>query len=281
MRPNQWYKNLIVFVGITFSLNLFTFSMWVDAILAFICFCLLSGSEYIINDILDIETDRHHPVKSNRPITLGALKRSHAILLSVILIAIALALAYFINLEFFSICVVFFLWTFAYSFRLKHIIIVDAVAISINFAIRAISGCLAINVPVSPWIVVCSFLLALLLVFGKRRHELILLGDNALYHRKTLVSYSAEILEQMISIATCALIMAYSMYTFLTGNLVMMITIPVVIYSILRYVFLIHAERIGGVPEMLFKDKGMVLSIILWVLMCAVILYGIPNLISG
>jgi len=279
MRPEQWYKNIVIFVGIVFASNTLDFSMWLQVIYAFLIFCALSGSEYIINDILDAERDRKHPIKSKRPIASGELKIAHAIAFSVFLIVIALFGAYLINLKFFGISILFLILTLTYSFWLKHIILIDASMISINFTIRAIAGCLAINVPISPWIIICAFLLALLLVFGKRRHEIILLGEDAEGHRNILKSYTTGMLEQMISITAGALIISYSLHTFLTGNLWMMITIPVVIYGILRYLFLLHAENIGGEPEIIFKDKGMVISIIIWILLCLIILYDVPGCI--
>ena len=277
-RPKQWYKNTLVFVGIVFSMKLFDLSLLLQVVYVFLIFCALSGSEYLINDILDVENDRKHPVKRKRPLASGELKTAHAIAFSVILPIIALAGAYFINLQFFGICVLFLLWNLAYSFWLKHIILLDAMVISMNFVIRAVAGCLAIAVPISPWIIVCSFLLALLLVFGKRRHELMLLGNDATTYRKTLVTYSFGMLDQMTIIVTSALIVSYSLHTFLTGTLWMMTTIPVVIYGILRYILLLHSEKHGEVEEMVFHDKGMVISILLWIVMSAVILYGIPGI---
>ena len=152
MRPKQWYKNLLLFVGIVFSLNILNFSMWFNVISAFVIFCMLSGSEYIINDILDIEKDRQHPVKRKRPIASGELKIYHAFVFSFALISVALFGAYLINLKFFSISVLFLLSTLVYSFWLKHVVIVDALVIFINFVIRAIAGCLVIDVFISPWL---------------------------------------------------------------------------------------------------------------------------------
>ena len=281
MRPKQWYKNLLLFVGIVFSLNILNFSMWFNVISAFVIFCMLSGSEYIINDILDVKKDRQHPVKRKRPIASGELKIYHALVFSFVLISVALAGAYLINLKFFGISVLFLLLTLVYSFWLKHVVIVDALMISINFVIRAIAGCLAIGVSISPWLIVCAFLLALFLAFGKRRHELALLGNRAESHRKILAEYSTELLEQMMSISTGALIVSYSMYTFMIGNRYMMFTIPFVIYGLFRYLFLVHLKNIGGEPEMIFKDKGMVICMAIWIILCVIILYGIPEVVLG
>jgi 4-hydroxybenzoate polyprenyltransferase len=274
MRPQQWYKNLVLFVGIVFSLNLLNFQKWFDVISAFIIFCILSGSEYIINDILDIEKDRKHPKKRNRPIASGELKVSHALLFAVILIFVGVLGAYLINMLFFAVSIAYILLILSYSMFLKNIIIVDLLVISIGFVIRAVAGCLAINVFISPWLIICAFLLALFLALCKRRHELTLLGEEARNHRKILGEYSSKMLDQMINITTAALIMSYFLYTFLADNIWMMITIPLVLYGLFRYMFLVYVKNIGGEPEMLFKDKGMLISIILWVVLVVMILYG-------
>lgn len=279
LRPQQWYKNFLLFLGIVFSLNLFNFSLLLDIIFAFIIFCLLSGGSYIINDIVDLEKDRKHPVKRKRPIASGELKVSYAIIYSFVLIIISLFGAYLINLEFFTISVLFFISNLLYSFWLKRLILVDILTISVNYIIRATAGCLAINVPLSPWITLCAFLLALLLASGKRRHELLLLGKIRGIHRKTLTKYSSEMLGQMISIAAGALIMSYSLYTFFAGDPWMIITIPVASYAIFRYLFLVYSKNIGGDPgKIVFKDKGIIISMIIWVLLSLVILYNIPLL---
>jgi len=274
MRPKQWYKNLVIFVGIIFSLNLLNFQMWLDVISAFAIFCMLSGSEYIINDIIDVEKDRKHPKKCKRPIASGRLKVSHALLFAIILIIVAGGGAYLINTQFLVVSITYFLLILSYSLFLKHLIIVDILVISIGFVIRAIAGCLAINVFISPWLVICAFLLALFLALGKRRHELILLAENAKEHRRILEGYSVEMLDQMISITTGALIISYSLYTFLTDDICMMFTIPLVIYGLFRYLFLAHSKNIGEEPEMLFKDKGMVICMVLWVVLVVLILYA-------
>lgn len=273
MRPKQWYKNLVIFIGIVFSMNLLNLNLWIDSISAFIIFCLLSGSIYLINDVLDIKEDRKHPKKKNRPIAAGHLKPYQATFFAAIFIIIAFISAYLINFLFLVVAVVFFLLIMIYSLFLKQIIIVDLLVISIGFVIRAIAGVLAISVEVSPWLIICTFLLALFLALGKRRHELVLLGVDAHKHRKSLESFSTQLLDQMIIITTSTLIMSYSLYTFFAGKILMMLTIPFAIYGIFRYLFLIHSEYLGGEPELLFKDRGMVVSIVLWVLIVVVVIY--------
>lgn len=274
MRPKQWYKNLVIFIGIVFSLNLLNFNLWIDVIAAFAIFCALSGSLYILNDVIDIEKDKNHPKKCNRPIASGKFKTNYAWLSAVILIIIALGVSYSISILFLGAAISFFLLILVYSLFLKHLVVVDMMVISTGFVIRAIAGCLAVGVLVSPWLIVGAFLLALFLAIGKRRHELVLLGDDAANHRKILDGYSTEMLDQMMNITTSALIMSYSLYTFFTGKIFIMLTIPIAFYGLFKYIFLVHAKNFGGEPEMLFKDKGMLLSMILWVFLVVIVLYG-------
>lgn len=278
MRPKQWYKNLVIFIGIAFSLNLLNFNLWVTVIAAFLIFCLLSGSIYLINDLLDIEKDRKHPKKNKRPLPSGTLKPYQAILSAVIFLLISFIWSYLINTAFLATALSFFLLMIVYSLFLKHYIIVDILVISTGFVIRAIAGAVAISVFVSPWLIICAFLLALFLALGKRRHELLLLGDDAKKHRQSLEGYSSQILDQMTIITTSTLIMSYSLYTFFTGKITMMLTIPFAFYGIFRYLLLIHSKNMGGEPEMLFRDKGMVISIILWILIVIGVLYFKINL---
>ncbi len=274
MRPKQWYKNLVIFIGIVFSLNLLNLSLWIDVIVAFAIFCALSGSLYIINDIIDIEKDKNHPTKCNRPIASGKLKINTALISVVLLVIIALGTSYLINIWFIGSAITFFLLILVYSLFLKHFIVMDMMVISTGFVIRAIAGCAAVGVIVSPWLIVGAFLLALFLAIGKRRHELVLLGDNAVNHRKILDGYSTEMLDQMMNITTSALIMSYSLYTFFTGKIYIMLTIPIAFYGLFRYLYLVHAKNFGGEPEMLFKDRGMLVSMILWVILVIAVLYG-------
>ena len=274
MRPKQWYKNLVIFIGIVFSLKLLNLNLWVDVIAAFAVFCVLSGSLYIINDIIDVEKDKNHPKKCNRPIASGKFKTNYAWISAVILIILSLGISYLISIWFLGASITFFLLILIYSLFLKHIIVVDMMVLSSGFVIRAIAGCLAVGVIISPWLIVGAFLLALFLAIGKRRHELVLLGDNAANHRKILDGYSTEMLDQMMNITTSALIMSYALYTFNTSKQLIMITIPIAFYGLFRYIFLVHAENFGGEPEMLFKDKGMLLSMILWIVLVIAILYG-------
>ena len=262
-------------------MNLLNIEMWFTAISSFVIFCMLSGSEYIINDIIDLKKDRAHPVKRNRPVASGRLRVSHALIFAILLIVCVGGGSWLINAQFFAVSIIYFVLILSYSLFLKYVIIVDLLVISIGFVIRAVAGCLAVGVFISPWLIICAFLLALFLALGKRRHELILLGDEAKNHRKILEEYSTGMLDQMISITTGSLIISYSMYTFLADNYYMMLTIPFAIYGIFRYLFLIHARDVGGEPEMLFKDRGMLVCMVLWGVVVVGVLYGVLDVVIG
>jgi 4-hydroxybenzoate polyprenyltransferase len=274
IRPKQWYKNSLLFVGILFSANVLNASMWVPVILAFVYFCMLSAGEYLINDLIDIKRDQKHPVKRKRPIASGQLKVSYALLFALILIVVALLGSFLtVNHQFFMISASYVLLTLLYSLVLKHLIIADVLVISVGFVLRAIAGCLAIGVFVSPWLIICTLLLALLLALGKRRSELVRLGDEAAAHRASLSRYSTEMLNQLIGITAGASIVSYFMYTFFAGNYYMMLTAPFVVYGLFRYLFLIHRENFGGEPEKILQDRPTLINLAIWVLLVVLVLY--------
>lgn len=277
-RPRQWYKNTLLFAGLIFSHNLLNTPLLVNATLAFIYFCALSAGEYLINDIIDRERDRNHKVKCQRPIASGKLKVSHAAAAAVILIILSLSGAYFtVGPGFFIISLSYLLLMWGYSIWLKHIIIVDVLVIAVGFVIRAIAGCLAINVFISPWLIICTFLLALFLALGKRRHELAIPADEATTHRVSFSGYSVKMLEYLTTTTTAALIVSYFMYTILTNNYYMLLTIPIVIFGLFRYRLLAHRSNVGGEPEMLLRDKTTLINLAVWVLVVILILYRNPS----
>ncbi len=277
IRPKQWYKNSLLFAGIVFSANILNVSMCATVLLAFIYFCMLSAGEYLINDILDRASDKRHPLKSQRPIASGQLKVSHAFLFALLLIVPALLGAYLtISLNFFIIAASYVVLVLLYSLIFKHLIIADALAISTGFVVRAIAGALAINVFVSPWIIICTFLLALFLALQKRWHELVTLGENAEAHRRSLSGYSIQILEQLIGITTGATIASYLMYTTLAGNYAMIATAPFVIYGLFRYLYLVQRKGLRAEPEIVLMDRPMLINLGVWVLLViSIMLYGI------
>lgn len=281
MRPKQWTKNLFVFAGIIFSQNLFNFPLLLKTVLAFFVFCLLSGSIYIMNDIADLNEDRHHPLKSQRPLASGRLKVYYAMWVLIFISLFSLGISFRLSPLFFLVALAYFMLQLAYSLVLKHMVILDVFVVAIGFVLRVIGGAIVIDIPISPWLIVCTILLALFLSLSKRRHELVLLNEEAKNHRKILAEYSPYLLDQMISVVTASTVIAYCFYTlseetvkkFGTKNL--LFTIPFVLYGIFRYLYLIHKKELGGNPETVFiNDRPLLIAVLLWVITVGIILYG-------
>lgn len=277
VRPKQWYKNLLLFVGLVFSKNLTDLDIVYVASLGFLAFCAISGSVYTLNDILDRDRDRVHPRKSKRPIPSGRISVAQAASYSAVLGTAGIAAAFFVGPMFLLSALAYLTATLAYNFYLKNVVILDAIMVAVGFVIRALAGALAINVPVSPWLIICVFLLALFLAFGKRRHEIAVLGEDASNHREILGHYSMRMVEDMMIVATSTLIMAYSMYTFLAANEYMMLTIPFATFGLMRYMFLVQNAGEGGEPELIFKDIPTLLNLVAWFMTALVVLYLIPG----
>lgn len=280
MRPRQWTKNLFIFAALLFDLKLFDLTYAVRTVLAFVLFCILSGSVYLINDLTDIEKDRQHPVKRNRPLASGKLKRSWAVTAAVVVPPITLSLCFLLQPLFGLIALAYFVIQLLYSFGLKNVVILDVLIIAAGFVLRVAAGAAVAEAQrFSPWIYVCITLLALFLALGKRRNELTLLDANALEHRKVLQEYSPELLDEMIALVTSSTVIAYSLYTFsaenLPANRAMMLTIPFVLYSIFRYLYLIHEKNLGGSPEeILIRDAPFIVSNLCWGAVVVLILYA-------
>jgi 4-hydroxybenzoate polyprenyltransferase len=280
MRPKQWTKNLILFAGLIFAHHLFFLDSIVKTIAAFFLFCFLSSAIYIVNDIKDVERDRAHPLKSKRPIAAGQLPIGIAAISAAIIASIALVFTFLLDVEFGYVATIYFLLFFAYSFSLKHIVILDVLTLAIGFVLRAIAGAVVIDVEFSSWLLLCTILLALFLGLSKRRHELVLLGDNAHSHRKILEEYSPHLLDQMIGVVTASTLMAYALYTMAPetrekfGTSYMILTIPFVIYGIFRYLYLVHQKEQGGNPTtVLITDRPILLNILLWGLVSVLLIY--------
>jgi 4-hydroxybenzoate polyprenyltransferase len=280
MRPKQWTKNLFIFAALLFDLKLCDLSYVSKTILAFILFCALSGSVYLINDLADIERDRQHPVKRNRPLPSGKLKRSWAVTAAVVLPLVTLSLSFLLKPVFCLVGLIYFVVQLAYSFLLKDIVILDVLIIASGFVLRVAAGSVVAEAErFSPWLYVCITLLALFVGLGKRRNELVLLDATALRHRKVLREYSPQLLDEMMGLVTSSTVIAYSLYTFsaenLPANKSMMLTIPFVLYSIFRYLYLIHQKNLGGSPEeILIKDIPFIISNLCWVVIVVLILYS-------
>lgn len=285
MRPRQWTKNLIIFIPLVFTLREywkpFSREMYLllgTAVGAFVLFCIFSGVVYLVNDLVDIDKDRMHPIKRNRPLASGALKKSQAIAAVVVLLAIALPLAFSLDLWFGAIALVYITINLLYSFVLKNIVIIDVFTVAVGFVLRAIAGAFAIHVPASPWLYVCTILLSLFISFAKRRHELVILEGDATNHRAILKEYTPVVLDEMISVTTASFVMAYSLYTFSAENLPknrsMMLTIPFALYVVFRLLYLVHVKNEGGSPEeMILKDRPLFAALVLWGLIIVGILY--------
>ena len=279
-RPQQWIKNLFVFAALIFGQEYLYPEKIILASLGFIIFCALSSCVYFLNDILDIEQDKAHPLKKNRPIAAGKLSISTAITTFLLLAVLSLAGAWILNFRFFLISLAYFILNLLYSLHLKHVVIVDVLLIAIGFVLRAVAGACAISVPISPWLYLCTILISLFLALAKRRHEIVLLENSANNHRAILSEYSPYFLDQMIAVVTASTLMAYALYTmspdvvdkFHTKNL--NLTIPFVIYGIFRYLYLVHQKEKGGSPsEVMLTDKPLMVNILLWLLACIIILH--------
>jgi 4-hydroxybenzoate polyprenyltransferase len=280
MRPKQWTKNLFVFAALIFDRKLFDLYSLERTLMTFGLFCLLASSVYILNDIMDIEADRSHPVKKNRPIASGKLPISLAVIVAILLLAVALTGSYLLNFGTFIIFVIYFVLNLAYSKWLKHIAIIDVLIIAACFVLRVAAGVSVIQVErFSPWLYVVTTLFALYLGFGKRRAELsVLIPENTTSHRRVLAGYSIELIDQLITIVSATTIIAYSLYTFSAPNLpenhTMMLTIPFVLYGIFRYLSLIQINKKGGEPEdLLLNDRPLQITIVLWGIAVILIFY--------
>lgn len=279
MRPRQWTKNLFIFAALLFDLKLFDLNYVGRTVSAFILFCILSGSVYLVNDLVDVEKDRQHPVKRNRPLPSGKLKRSWALAAAAVLPMISLTLSFLLEPLFGLLALTYLVIQLAYSFLLKEIAILDVMVIAAGFVLRVAAGSVVAEAErFSPWLYVCITLLALFLALGKRRNELVLLEATAGQHRKILQQYSPELLDEMMALVTSSTVIAYSLYTFsaenLPANKSMMLTIPFVLYSIFRYLYLIHRKNLGGSPEeILIRDVPFIISNLSWAVAVVSILY--------
>ena len=285
MRPRQWTKNLLIYLPFGFTLNekwrLFSpemYALLAQATIAFILFCIISGIIYLINDLVDIEKDRQHPKKRFRPLASGALKPTHAIAAIIIFSIVVLPLSFWLSTWFGIVGIIYFLTMLTYSFVLKHLVIIDVFTLAAGLVLRAIAGAAAIQVPASPWLYVCTVLLALFIGFSKRRHELLLLEGEASKHRLILKEYTPELLDEMIAVTTASFVMAYSLYTFSAPNLPknheMMLTIPFALYVVFRLLYLVHVKNAGGSPEeMILRDKPLFFALLMWGCVSIGILY--------
>jgi 4-hydroxybenzoate polyprenyltransferase len=280
LRPHQWTKNLVVLAALAFSKHLFDPQPLSRALLAFALFCGLSGTVYLLNDVADVERDRLHPTKRLRPIASGALSVRTAVALAIALGTLCVGLSFLLGPTFATCAAIYLVLNLAYSFRLKEVVIVDVLAVSFGFVLRAVAGAVAVAVHISEWLLILTILLALFLTLAKRRAELTSLNQGASEHRKILAEYSPYLLDQMISVVTASCVTAYAFYTtaadtrekFQTDRLVW--TLPFVLYGIFRYLYLVHQKEKGGSPtDVLLTDRPLLVAVALWALAVVLIVY--------
>jgi 4-hydroxybenzoate polyprenyltransferase len=280
VRPEQWTKNLFVFAALLFAKRLEDIHAVVLATETFVIFCALSGAVYIVNDIADRAADRAHPVKRGRPIASGDLSPQAAGAAGVLLGAGAVAAAWMITPALALTAAGYLLLQVAYSLVLKHVVILDALAIASGFVLRAVAGGVAIAVPVSNWLLACTTLLALFLALAKRRHELTTLVAGAARHRPILEEYNPYLLDQMIAVVTASAVVAYAAYTTSPetaaklGTDHLALTIPFVLYGVFRYLYLVHRKDGGGNPStLLLTDIPLLACVVLWAAATVILLY--------
>jgi len=271
MRPHQWVKNAFVLTGLLFGHAWHNPALVTQALIAFVAFCLISSTIYILNDIVDIEQDRHHPTKRKRPLPSGKLKISKAATFAFVLGATALTLASFASSTVVVILLIYAVMNVAYSLKLKHVVILDVFIIATGFMLRILAGTLGLGIPPSQWLLLCGLMVTLFLGFSKRRAEIIALSDDKTAHRKVLEDYSPVLLDKMIVVTAAGLIMSYSLYTMnpetirIHGTANLIYTVPFVIYGVFRYIFLLHHQSRGtDTAKDLVRDPHMLVVLLGW-----------------
>lgn len=280
MRPKQWTKNLLVFAALIFAHKIVQSGAVLRVVAIFALFCVLSGTIYLINDIVDLENDRSHPTKRSRPIASGQLPVGVAAVAAAILGPLALACCFFISLKTGCVALAYVGLTVGYSLAFKHLVILDVLALSGGYVLRAVVGAEAIRVQISPWLLMCTLLLALFLTLTKRRQEIEQVQDAAQSTRRILGEYTVPMLDQMISIVTASTLMSYCLYTISdrtvreTGSRDLLFTIPLVIYGIFRYLYLVHRHGQGEAPDkVLLNDAPLLLTVVLYVVAALVVFF--------
>jgi 4-hydroxybenzoate polyprenyltransferase len=280
MRPTQWTKNAIVYAALVFDGKLLDPDLFLRTTVIALCFCLVSSSVYLLNDLVDIEKDRQHPRKRLRPLPSGELSPRLALVAAMLLALIGLLTATWVNVWAGVVTAAYLLQNIAYSLYLKNLVIVDVMVLSLGFLLRVVAGVVVVDVTnFSPWLYVCVTLLALFLGFGKRRHELVLLEGDASGHRASLGQYNLALLDQLIGLVTTSTLVSYTLYSFeaqtaLAGQGRMLFTVPFVFYFIARYLYLIHVRKLGGAPdELLLQDRPLLFNSFLWMATVVALIY--------
>lgn len=279
MRPSQWIKNVVVLFGPAFSLHLLD----VRVPIVFAAFCLIASASYVLNDLADREADKIHPVKKNRPLASGAVSVGGAAVLSLVLLLSSIAISHLWLPQLVTyILLSYFVLIVAYSFLLKKQPIIDVIIIAVGFVLRAVAGAQAVAVLVSPWLIACTFTLCMFLGFGKRRCELVTLGngDDAKAHRATLLRYTPELLSHLISVSAGIAIMTFLLYVMDFNPRIphppfakemLLYTLPLVAYAMFRYAMLTEMGRYSGPMQILQRDIPLLVTGLLWALIVAII----------
>jgi 4-hydroxybenzoate polyprenyltransferase len=279
MRPKQWTKNVFVLAALVFDKKLFVPHFLFKGLAAFALFCAISSAVYLVNDLADMEKDRQHPAKRNRPLASGQLTPTVALIAAATLVVASIALSFLLDPLFAAVSAGYLLLMILYSFWLKNVVVVDVLTVAAGFVLRVAAGVVVVRAArFSPWLYLCMVFGALFIAISKRRHELVLLNENANAHRSIFDEYNLALLDDMIRMVTASTAMAYSLYTFsapnLPGNHAMMLTIPFVLYALFRYMYLVQVKGRGGAPEdLILEDKPLLLSIGLWGLVAVALMY--------
>ncbi len=274
MRPRQWTKNLLLFAGIVFAAKLADGGRWLEAGAAFAAYCAASSTAYLLNDVRDRDADRAHPLKRRRPLASGELRVGTAYGLAAALATVALALGLALGVQSMALLLAFAAVQAAYTLGVKHVVVADVVAIAGLFVIRAVAGAVAVHVRISPWLLVCTGLLALFLALGKRRGELVLVESQAAPGRRVLRTYSLTALDRLVTVVAAATVAVYAAYTVSAHDLhALPVTVPLVAFGLGRYVYLLRRRGLGEEPDqVLVSDRPILLTVALWVVICAAVL---------
>ncbi|HUN21593.1 MAG TPA: decaprenyl-phosphate phosphoribosyltransferase [Anaerolineales bacterium] len=282
MRPHQWHKNVLVYVPLVFDRKFTDIQLILQSTIVFLLLCFLSSSVYLLNDIADREQDKLHPKKRFRPIASGELSVTTAWVFALVLPLVVLTIGYWMNLRLGGLLTVYWLQNIAYSFKLKHVVLLDVLLIAFGFVLRVACGVAIVDVErFSPWLYMCITLGALMIGLGKRRHELMLMEAGTKGSRVVLDDYTIPFVDTLITIVATSTLVGYSIYTFtapsLPANDSMMLTIPIAFYGLARYLYLIHVKKEGGAPdELVFRDKPLFLTVCLWGVAVLAILLSFP-----
>lgn len=280
MRPHQWIKNAFVFAALVFSRNLTNLDLVIRSLLVFAAFSLVASSIYLINDVADYDRDRIHPKKSKRPIAAGKVSKRTAVMMAIAIAPIGLGLAWWLNTPTGIVVSIYAVLNLSYSFGLKHLVLLDVFIIALGFLFRVTSGAFAIEVGISPWLLICTFFIALFLAFCKRRHELVSLGEEAAQHRGILGQYSTVFLDKMISALASMTVMSYALYTIDAGVISrlgtdgLVLTVPLVLFGVFRYLYLVHLQQKGGSPtEVVLTDRSIQVIVLLYMGLAVTLIY--------